>query len=205
MNLAIVGSGNVGTALGHAWKRAGHKVTFATRDPASAKADALKAEGFGVLDAAAAAKEASVILLAIPWNGMPGVIESLGSLSGKIVIDATNPLTSDLELAIGFDDSAGETVARLAPGARVVKGFNTTGAENMDKAHDFPSKPAMFVAGDDADAKRTVLKLAEDIGFEPIDAGPLKASRYLEAMAMQWIRLAFSGMGTQFAYAIVKR
>ncbi len=112
---------------------------------------------------------------------------------------------ADLELAIGQGDSAGETVARLAHGARVVKAFNTTGAENMDKARDFPSKPAMFIAGDDAEAKKTVERLAKEIGFETVDAGPLKASRYLEPMAMQWIKLAFSGMGVEFAYSLIRR
>lgn len=82
-------------------------------------------------------------------------------------------------------------MALLAGGARVVKAFNTTGAENMAKAHDFPSKPWMPVAGDDAQAKAVVRKLAEELGFEAIDAGPLKMSRYLEPMAMQWIKLAY--------------
>jgi predicted dinucleotide-binding enzyme len=198
MHIAIVGGGNVGQALGSAWKAAGHKITFAARDLKSSNAVKLKAAGYDLVPLAGAEK-AEVILLAIPWQGVEQAIKSLGPLAGKIVIDATNPLTADLELAIGHNDSAGETVARLAQGARVVKAFNTTGAENMDKAGDFPSKPAMFVASDDAEAKKTVEKLAKEIGFEPVDAGPLKASRYLEPMAMQWIKLAFSGMGVQFA------
>jgi predicted dinucleotide-binding enzyme len=204
MHIAIVGGGNVGQALGSAWKAAGHKITFAARDLKSSNAVKLKAAGYDLVPLAGAEK-AEVILLAIPWQGVEQAIKSLGPLAGKIVIDATNPLTADLELAIGHGDSAGETVARLAHGARVVKAFNTTGAENMDKAGDFPSKPAMFVASDDAEAKKTVEKLAEQIGFEPVDAGPLKASRYLEPMAMQWIKLAFSGMGVQFAYSLVRR
>jgi len=205
MHIAIVGGGNVGQALGHAWKKAGHKITFAVRDLHSPNAAKLKAADYEVLPLADAAKKAEVILLAIPWQGVEQAIASLGSLAGKIVIDATNPLTADLDLAIGYDDSAGETVARLARGARIVKAFNTTGAENMDKASDFPSKPAMFIAGDDAEAKKTVEKLADEIGFQPVDVGPLKASRYLEPMAMQWIKLAFSGMGVQFAYSLITR
>lgn len=205
MNLVIVGSGNVGHALGSAWKTAGHAITFAVRDPHSAKSVGLGKEGFGVSKLAGAVEKGDVILLAVPWSEIAKAIESLGSLAGKTVIDATNPLTADLELALGLDDSGGETVGRLCRGARVVKAFNTTGAENMNKADGFPSKPVMFVAGDDAGAKDTVRKLAEDIGFEPVDAGPLHASRYLEPMATQWIKLAFSGMGTQFAYAIVRR
>jgi predicted dinucleotide-binding enzyme len=204
MHIAIVGGGNVGQALGSAWKAAGHKITFAARDLKSSNAVKLKAAGYDLVPLAGAGK-AEVILLAIPWQGVEQAIKSLGPLAGKIVIDATNPLTADLELAIGHNDSAGETVARLAQGARVVKAFNTTGAENMDKAGDFPSKPAMFVASDDVEAKKTVEKLAKEIGFEPVDAGPLKASRYLEPMAMQWIKLAFSGMGVGFAYSLVRR
>lgn len=205
MQIAIVGSGNVGHALGGAWKTSGHDIVFAVREPGAGKAKQLAKEGFRVARMADAAKGADVIMLAVPWTEIATVIESLGPLKGKIVIDATNPLTPDLEMGLGFDDSAGETVALLAPGARVVKAFNTTGAENMAKAKDFPNKPVMFVAGDDAAAKKTVQKLAEDIGFEAIDAGPLKASRYLEPMAMQWIKLAYGGGGTQFAFSLVRR
>ncbi|NWG25010.1 MAG: NADPH-dependent F420 reductase [Pseudorhodoplanes sp.] len=205
MRIAIVGSGKVGRALGNAWKAAGHGVTYAMREAAGDKAKALAAEGFGVAGPSEAAREAEVVLLAVPWGEIPAVIDALGPLDGRVLVDATNPLTPDRDLALGFDDSAGETVGLLAQGARVVKAFNTTGADNMQKARDFPVKPAMFVAGDDADAKKIVQTLAEEIGFEAIDAGPLKASRYLEPMAMQWIKLAYAGAGTQFAFALTRR
>ncbi len=205
MKIAIVGTGNVGKALGGAWKNAKHDVVFAVREPGNDKSKQLAKDGFSVSAIADAGKSAEVIVLAVPWTEIATVIETLGPLKGKIVIDATNPLTPDLEMGLGFDDSAGETVALLAQGAHVVKAFNTTGAENMAKAKDFPNKPVMFVAGDDAAAKKSVQKLAEDIGFEAIDAGPLKASRYLEPMAMQWIKLAFGGIGTQFAFSLVRR
>jgi hypothetical protein len=205
MELTIVGSGNVGMALGRAWKKAGHAITFGVRDASAAKASELKKSGFNVAAMNDAGKQAKVILLAVPWHEAENALRSLGDLSGKIVIDATNPLTKELDLAVGFDTSAGETLAKLYPGARVVKAFNTTGAENMDHAGEFPAKPAMFVASDDADAKKTVQTLASDIGFEPVDVGPLSASRFLEPIAMQWIKLAFGGMGSNFAFAIVKR
>lgn len=204
MKIAIVGAGNVGKALGAAWKAAKHEVTYALRE-GSDKAKPLGKDGFVVAGLADAAKSADVIVLAIPFTEVAPVIEALGPLKGKIIIDATNPVSPELEIELGFDDSAGETVALLAQGARVVKAFNTTGAENMANARDFPAKPVMFVAGDDADAKTTVAKLADEIGFEAIDAGPLKASRYLEPMAMQWIKLAFGGIGTKFAFALVRR
>lgn len=204
MKIAIVGAGNVGKALASAWTLAKHDVALAVR-PDNARAKQLAKDGFAVATIVDAAKNADVIVLAVPWTEIANVIEALGSLKGKIVIDATNPLTPDLEMGLGFDDSAGETVALLAQGARVVKAFNTTGAENMAKAKDFSSRPVMLVAGDDAAAKKTVETLAGDIGFEAIDAGPLKASRYLEPMAMQWIKLAYGGTGKQFAFALVRR
>jgi predicted dinucleotide-binding enzyme len=205
MELTIVGSGNVGMALGRAWKKAGHAVTFAVRNASAAKAENLKKNGFHAAAMSEAGKQAKVILLAVPWHEAENALRSLGDLSGKIVIDATNPLTKELELGVGFSNSAGETVAKLCHGARVVKAFNTTGAENMDRAGEFPVRPAMLVASDDMEAKKTVQKLASDIGFEPVDAGPLSASRLLEPIAMQWIKLAFGGMGTSFAFAIVRR
>jgi predicted dinucleotide-binding enzyme len=205
MNITIVGSGNVGRALGGGWRKAGHSVTFAARDPAGAKAAELKKEGFAVAPQADAGK-ADVIVLAVPWTGIEATIKALGSLAGKIVIDATNPLTANLELALGFSDSAGETVARLAKGARVVKAFNTTGANNMADSRYSGGKLMMPVAGDDKAAKQTVMTLASDLGFEPVDAGPLAMSRHLEPLAMTWIRLAYAqGMGREFGFAILKR
>jgi predicted dinucleotide-binding enzyme len=205
MNITIVGSGNVGRALGNGWKKAGHNVTFAARDPAGAKAAELKRDGFAVAPQADAGK-ADAIVLAVPWTGIEATVRALGDLAGKIVIDATNPLTANLELALGFSDSAGETVARLAKGARVVKAFNTTGANNMAASRYPGGKVMMPVAADDAAAKRSVMALAADLGFEPIDAGPLAMSRHLEPLAMLWIKLAYAqGMGREFGFAVLRR
>ena len=205
MNITIVGSGNVGRALGGGWKKAGHSVTFAARDPAGAKAAELKKEGFAVAPQAEAGK-ADVVVLAVPWTGIEATIGALGNLAGKVLVDATNPLTANLELALGFSDSAGETVARLARGARVVKAFNTTGANNMANSKYAAGKLMMPVAGDDAAAKKTVMALAADLGFELVDAGPLAMSRHLEPMAMTWIKLAYAqGLGREFSFAMLKR
>jgi predicted dinucleotide-binding enzyme len=133
-----------------------------------------------------------VIVLAVPWPALNAVVKSLGSLAGKIVVDAINPLKADFSLAIGHNDSAGETVARLAPGALVVKAFNTKGANNMEDSRYGTGKLMMPIAGDDAQAKATVSSLATDLGFEAIDAGPLSMSRYLEPMAVVWIKLAIA-------------
>jgi 8-hydroxy-5-deazaflavin:NADPH oxidoreductase len=206
MNIVIVGAGNVGRALAAGWKRAGHAVALAVRDPGRGDALGAKRAGFLLVPSRNAAQRGHVIVLAVPWDAVPGAIEALGSLDGKIVIDATNPLTQELELALGHTDSAAETIARLARGAHVVKAFNTTGAPNMADPHYASGKLMMPVAGDDAEAKRIVMALAGDLGFEPVDTGPLAMSRYLEPMAMVWIKLAIAqGKGTGFGFALLQR
>jgi hypothetical protein len=206
MNILVVGAGNVGRALGDGWRKSGHAVTFAVRDPAGNAAGELKRQGFGIAAAQGAGAAGDVIMLAVPWNALPAAVKNLGPVTGQIVIDATNPLTANFELAVGLNDSAGETVARLAPAARVVKAFNTTGADNMADSRYPDGKLMMPVAGDDAKAKRTVLSLAADLGFDGVDAGPLAMSRYLEPMAMLWIKLALvQKMGHDFGFALRRR
>jgi predicted dinucleotide-binding enzyme len=206
MDIVIVGAGNVGRALAGGWRKAGHKVTLAVRDTAGGKAAELKKKGFALVEPKGATKAGDVIVLSVPWPAVTNAVQSLGSLAGKIVVDAINPLTPDFSLAVGHNDSAGETVARLAPGARVVKAFNTTGANNMADSAYGSGKLMMPIAGDDAAAKSTVMSLASDLGFEPIDVGPLAMSRHLEPMAMVWIKLAIvQKMGRNFGFALLRR
>jgi predicted dinucleotide-binding enzyme len=206
MNIVIVGAGNVGRALAGGWRNAGHSVALAVRDPAAEKAGALKQQGFSIVASNGAATAGDIVVLAVPWPALANAVKQLGPLAGKVVIDAINPLTPDFSLAIGHNDSAGETVARLAPGARVVKAFNTTGANNMADGHYSMGKLMMPVAGDDAAAKATVMSLATDLGFEPIDVGPLAMSRHLEPMAMVWIKLAIvQKLGRNFGFALLRR
>lgn len=206
MNITIIGAGNVGRALATAWRNAGHQVTVAVRNPNDAKLADLKQQGISVVAVDGAAKGADVIVLALPWSAVAPTLAALGPLDGKIVADATNPLNASLDLALGFNDSAGETVARLAKGARVVKAFNTTGASNMANASYPGGKLMMAVAGDDAEAKKTVMGLASDIGFAPVDAGPLAMSRQLESLAVLWIKLAYAQQqGMNFGFALLRR
>jgi 8-hydroxy-5-deazaflavin:NADPH oxidoreductase len=206
MKIGIIGAGNVGRALATGWRKCGHDVTLGVRNAASSRAGELKQQGFTITAPHDAAKGADIIVLAVPWGAARPAIESLGPLAGKILIDAINPLAPDMSLAMGHSDSAGETVARLAPGARVVKAFNTTGANNMTDSSYGSGKLVMLVAGDDADAKTTVMSLADDLGFEPVDAGPLAMSRYLEPMAMVWIKLALvQKLGRNFGFALLRR
>jgi predicted dinucleotide-binding enzyme len=205
MQIAIIGAGNVGSALATGWRKAGHQVSYALKEATGKNAERARREGFEILAMGEAARHGEVIVLAVPWGGVSDAVKALGDVSGKVLVDATNPLTPQLELALGFSDSAGESVARLAPKAHVVKAFNTTGADNMAAARDFKTKPIMPVAGDDAGAKAKVIELAEDLGFEAVDAGPLKVARLLEPMAMFWIKQAFAGRGTNFAFALPRR
>src|SRR5262249_131786 len=154
MNIVIAGSGNVGRALAGGWKKAGHGVSFAAREPNGAKAKELTQEGYAVAPQAEAASRGDVVVLATPWDATAATIKALGNLTGKVMVDATNPLTAKLELALGFTDSAGETVGRLASGAKVVKAFNTTGANNMANSKYSGGKIMMPIAGDDANAKK---------------------------------------------------
>jgi predicted dinucleotide-binding enzyme len=134
-------------------------------------------------------------------------IKAAGDLAGKILVDATNPVKPDLSgLALGHTTSAAEQVARRAPGARVVKAFNTTGAGNMANPRFGGVAASMFLCGDDSAAKRTVAGLAEALGFEPVDVGPLAQARLLEAVAMLWISMAVAfGYGTDIAFKLLRR
>lgn len=205
MNLAIIGTGHVGKALGRGWAARGHAVTFGSRRPDDADVQALaRAAGGGVAAPEEAARAAEVVVLATPWNAAEAAVRGLGDLAQKVLVDATNPLGPGLTL-LG-PPSGGEQVAGWATNARVVKGFNTTGWENMADARYPGGRLAMFLAGDDGGAKATVSRLAEDLGLEPIDAGPLARAAWLEAMAGLWITQALQrGAGRDFGFALLRR
>lgn len=209
MKIAIIGAGNVGGTLGKRWASEGHDILFGVRDPAREKYQSLVTQtgGRAVLATNAdAARVAQVIVLATPWTTTEAALADCGSLAGKIIVDATNPLGADLNLAMGLTDSGGEQVARWANGARVVKAFNSTGFNVMDDPVLDGRHAAMFVAGDDAAAKGVVLDLASAIGFEAIDAGPLKIARLLEPMAVLWIHCAYrQGLTRDYAFSLIRR
>ena len=199
MRIAIIGAGSVGGTLGQAWLKHGEDVVWGLRNAADA---ALPKERVKPL--AEAVEGAEIVAIATPWPATEAAVKSLGSL-GKIVIDCTNPLgmgPDGLQLVLGFATSAGEQVASWAPGAFVFKSLNTTGASNMGNTADYPVKPLMLVAGDNAAKKPVVLELVGKLGFEPVDAGPLKNARLLEPFAMVWIDQAMKrGRGRDFAFA----
>jgi 8-hydroxy-5-deazaflavin:NADPH oxidoreductase len=204
MKIAVIGAGNVGKALGKAWARRGHDVNYGVRNPSDAKYDGLK-----TTTVPEAARAAEVVLLATPWDATEAALKSAGNLTGKLILDATNPLSfgpQGIGLAIGHTTSGGEMVAGWAEGATVFKALNTTGFNNMEDTGGYGQKPVMFFAGDDSAKRATVAALLADLGFEPIDAGPLSNARLLEPYAMLWIDLALKrGQGSDIAFALMRR
>ena len=210
MKIGIIGAGNVGSALARGWIAKGHEVKFGVPDPASDKISALVTE-LGTQatagNVAEAAEFGEVVALAVPWQAAQDAVQHAGNLAGKILLDCTNPIKADFSgLEIGHTTSAGETVAKWASEAKVVKIFNTTGANVMADSKFGSQLPAMFYCGDDAEAKKVAAQLAADLDFDPIDAGPLTQSALLEAAAWLWITMALKyGKGTNIAFALLKR
>jgi 8-hydroxy-5-deazaflavin:NADPH oxidoreductase len=140
---------------------------------------------------------------------VPSVIGQCGSLDGKVIIDATNPLTfgkDGLGLALGFSTSGGEEIASLASGAAVFKTMNQVGFEVMSDTSGFATRPVMFVAGDNEERKPLVLQLVNELGFEAVNAGPLCIARLLEPYAMLWIDQAVNrGAPRDNAFAFMRR
>jgi NADPH-dependent F420 reductase len=209
MKIAMIGTGNVGRALGTSWVKKGHQVIFGSRDPHSEKVGEVVASAGSNASAATIAEAgaaAEVIVLAIPWNSVQQVVELLGDMTGKIIVDAINPIGPGFQLAVGATSSGAEQIAGWAKGGRVVKAFNSTGWETMADPIYHGEPVTMFICGDDAEAKASVTRLAQDLGFEVADTGPLATARYLEPLGMVWINLAIvQKQGRQMAFKIVKR
>jgi len=209
MNIGVIGSGNVGGTLGTRWAGLGHKVTFSSRNPESQEMKSLvaKAGATARSTTVAEAAQCEVILLATPWPATRAALESAGSLEGKLLMDATNPLKANLAgLEFGNTTSGAEQVASWAPGAKVVKAFNTVGFGIMANPKFGDRSATLFYCGDDASAKQTVHQLATELGFTAHDAGPLSQARVLEPFALLWIKLAnVHGYGRDIAFDLMRR
>jgi 8-hydroxy-5-deazaflavin:NADPH oxidoreductase len=209
MKIAVIGTGSVGGSLGRHWAELGHAVCFGVRDLADPAAKTLVGQIKGDARLASvvdAAKDAEVVVLATPYQANAAAIASAGDLSGKILIDATNPIGENFTLAVGPNTSGAEEVAKLAPGARVFKTMNQVGFEAMADATFPAGKPVMFVAGDDTAGKKVVLELVSALGFEAVDAGDLSIARLIEPYALLWVHLmARRKMGRRFAFGLLRR
>ena len=210
MKLGIIGTGNMGGGLGRLWARKAHEVFFGSRDPKKAQALAAsiggRVRGVGIREAAAFG---DAVLLATPWGGVRDALKAAGSLTGKILIDCTNPLVSDeTKLAVGYTTSGAEEIAKLAPGARVVKAFNMVFGRILSSGNVRfgAEKPTVFFCGDDELANVQVTTLIDELGFEPVDAGPLENARYLEPLGELMVQLAYEqALGTNIALRLVRR
>jgi predicted dinucleotide-binding enzyme len=188
--IGIIGDGNVGSALARGLERAGHDVRAVGKDKTAIRETASWAE---------------IVLLAVPFGAIDDVVEEVGSvIEGKTLIDVTNAVDAHMSWAVGFTTSGAEELQRKVPKARVVKAFNTVFAQHMDSGRLGDKPLTAFVASDDASARKSVLELARAIGFDAVDAGPLKNARLLEPLAFFNIQLGYMlGMGTQIGFKLL--
>jgi len=188
--IGVIGNGNVGSALARGLERVGHEV---------------RAVGNDQVAIADVANWAELVVLAVPFGAVDDVVAAAGArLDGKTVVDATNALDAEMALALGYTTSGAEELKKKLPGAKVVKAFNTVFAQHMDSGQLDEQPLAAFVAGDDDDAKSTVLELAREIGFDAVDGGPLRNARLLEPLAYFNIQLGYVlGMGPQIGFRLL--
>ena len=207
MKIAIIGAGNVGSTLGEGWRAVGHTITYGVPQPEDSKYLSLKAHST-VTSTPEAVKDSEIVVLATPWSKTQEAILQIGeALEGKVLVDCTNPLKPDLSgLSVGHITSGAEQIAQWAPKAKVVKAFNTTGFNIMTDPVLEGRKTVMFVASDDAAARKQVAELATELGFDAVEVGELATARLLEPFALLWISMAYRyGLGRDFGFAIVKR
>lgn len=207
MKIAVIGTGNVGSTLGARFAKAGHSVVFGSRSATSPRVKSLTklVDGSEAKDIASAIAASDLVVLATPWSSTRDVLAVAGDMTGKIVVDCTNPIEEG-QLALGLTTSGGEQVASWVRDARVVKAFNMTGASSMANPVFDSGRAAMFVCGNDPEARATVVELAKEIGFDAHDSGHMATARYLEPLAMLWIHLASAqGWGRDFAFTVAKR
>jgi predicted dinucleotide-binding enzyme len=193
MQIGILGSGDVGQTLAAGFAKHGHTVTIGTRDPSKLQHWASQQKNIRVADFAATAKGAEVIVLAVKGNAASAALKGAGDISGKIVIDATNPIADAppingvLKFYTTLDDSQMERLQREFPKARFVKAFNSVGAGKMVNPQYNQGRPTMFICGNDAAAKKIVTQILDQFGWETADMGGVEAARAIEPLCMLWV------------------
>jgi predicted dinucleotide-binding enzyme len=205
MRIAIIGAGALGTAIAGDLIGAGHEIVFGGGTSAHDAAARVGAIAHSNADAAAFA---DVVALAVPFRAIDVALAQTGSLDGAVLWSCVNALKPDLSgLAVGFDTSAAEEVARRAPGARVVSAIPpfAEALANGDLRYDAGLAPSVFVCGDDEQAKAVVELLVLDLGAHPVDAGPLAAARLIEPAMMLLVRLAYAGVPRDIGLRLLER
>ena len=207
MLIGILGSGLMGGKLGTILARAGHEVVFSyARSEQKLKRLAREAGGKARPGTPReAAQEADAVLLAVHWPRIKDVLKQAGDLSGKVVVSCSLPMNDDdTDLVVAHSSSGAEELAKRVPKARVVSAFNTVPSEvlfGVYEARRKTSRPSLVYCGDDSRSKKIAAELIRDVGFDPVDAGPLQIARYTEPFAMLIAQLAYEGKGgAELAY-----
>lgn len=190
--IAMIGTGDVSSALGPRFAELGHTIVYGSRDPSRVRVKELVARtgrGASATTPAAAAAGADIVVLAVPGEAIEPVTKALGDLAGKIIIDPTNALRKgeDGLLEMAVKTSNAELIQRWAPDAFVVKAFNTLNWRTMVDPKSAGGPVSIPLVGDSAEAKAVVAALAEGIGLEPIDLGPVRHAHFVEGMLILWI------------------
>ena len=201
MRIGILGSGLMGGKLGTIFARAGHEVVFSyARSEQKLKKLARESKGqawAGTPDEAA--KEAEAVLLAVHWSRMADVLKQAGDLSGKVIVTCSLPMDAEnTKLIVANTSSGAEQLAKMVPKARVVSAFNTVPSEVLFGVYESQrqfGRPSLVYCGDDESAKHLTAGLVRDVGFDPVDAGPLRVARYTEPFALLVAQLAYEGEG----------
>jgi hypothetical protein len=202
MKIAVIGAGNVGTAVAGTAVRSGHEVTVSAAHPERAQAAAQATGATAAASNADAVKSADIVVLAVPATAHDALASELGdALAGKVVVDAANRPTPDPS---GAPTSIAEELQDKLPKTPVVKAFNTLLASRQADPTVNGTPVDGFVAGDDPTAKQTVLDFLASLGFRPVDAGSLASARTLEGMAWLNINRNLQGGSWQNAWVLVE-
>ena len=151
------------------------------------------------------ARDAELIVLAVPWAAVDDAARRLGDVRGKIVLVVTVPWTEGVSLAVGTTTSGAEIIASKLAGARLVQAFNTVASATVREIDSYAERPAAIVSSDDAEAKSVIRGIAKELGFDDIDGGPLLTARFTEPAGMLWAQLAFEGgYGEKVAFRVLR-
>lgn len=202
--VGIIGTGNMGTALGMGLAKAGHRVVYGSRDPSRGQVQSLvtrTGQGATAKSQRQAAQEADIVILAVPWSAVEEVIENVGSLDGTILVDITtaNRQASDGYLELSVDTSGSELIQKWVPAARVVK-TPFTAAEVLEDPLQFGEPTVTYIASDDREAKETVAKLAIQLGLFPLDAGPLRMARAIDQLGFLYLTPLVQGRDSTWVW-----
>lgn len=206
MKIGIIGHGRIGAGLARAWRKAGHDVVFGARKPDDPELASLcQAIGASATSVAAAPRDARVVVLAAPYGALESVLREVGPLTGTVVVDCTNAVEPGWTLKYGHTTSSAEELQRQLPGAHVFKSFNAQGAENLANPEYPGGRASNFFCGDDPEGRKVVQQLVEEVGFDAVDAGPLKNARLLEPLMLLWIACAQKGGSRDIAFRLLRR